>query len=58
MRGIDDVDEDTDTAVLRILRVEVAGDSLTNKAADLMLAATKARGVDPSLFDSDGEAEQ
>ena len=52
-RVIDDMDQDTGTAVIRILRVEVAGNGLSKRAGDLLLAATKARGVDPSLFDQD-----
>jgi len=53
-RVIDDVDDDTDTAVIRILRIEIAGDNgLAKKAEALLLAAVKARGGDPDLFDQD-----
>jgi hypothetical protein len=55
VRVIDDVDDDTDTAVVRILRVEIAGNGLTKRAADLLLAATKARGVDPQLFEAEDD---
>jgi hypothetical protein len=57
-RVIDDVDNDTDTAVVRILRVEVAGDGLTKRAAALLEAAGKGRGTDPALFtDEPGDDE-
>lgn len=50
-RVIDDLDADTDTAVIRILRVEVMSGELIDRAEQLMLSATTGRGADPSLLD-------
>lgn len=54
-RVIDDLDADVDTAVIRILRVEIASGDLAKRAEEIMVDAATGRGADPSLFD--GEAE-
>ena len=55
-RVIDDLDKATDTAVVRILRVEIMSGDLSERAQDLMLSAANGRGADPSLLDEDGDA--
>lgn len=55
-RVIDDIDSDTDTAVVRLLRVEMLTDDDALAAQQLMIAAATKRGGDTLADPADFEA--